>query len=403
MKKTVLFLAAACLQAACTKPEIKFADFDAFKVISVQSTDVAMADGSLNPEVRLMEGNAPDTKLAVTDASSLATELLGSITSNRVIHICGTYQGRDVDGNPLTLSGKLIIPRDGKIKNVIVVSHYTVCANYECPSECFPMEGILAAKGYAVVMADYIGYGVTYRQVHPYMHVFSTANAVIDMALAVRPYLDHIGRAPESDEVYLMGYSQGGSTTLGVMRSIQRYYADRIPVKKVFVGGGPYDLAVTYDSIVKENHSGIPAVLPMIIQGLNEGERLGLDMADFFQPRLLENYQDWINSKQYTIGQIEELMGTEVVSELITPTGMDRSSPKTASLYRALLYNSVLNFVPAYPIFMFHSIDDDTVPFINAQRAEEYFKGRDITFDFGHYGAHSMGLIRFIASVAAQL
>ena len=52
---------------------------------------------------------------------------------------------------------------------------------------------------------------------------------------------------------------------------------------------------------------------------------------------------------------------------------------------------------------MFHSKDDKTVPFVNAQRAEEYFKGRDITYDFGHYGAHGMGGIRFIMSVAAQL
>ena len=403
MKKTILFFVAACLAASCLKPKVEFVDFETFQVTSVKSADVALEDGSLNPEVRLMEGNAPETKVAVTNVGYLATDLLGGITCNRIVHISGTYQGRDVDGNPLTLSGKLLLPRDGTIKNMVIVSHYTVGANYECPSECFPMEGILAAKGYAVVMADYIGYGVTAHRIHPYMHINSTVNSVIDMALAVKPYLEHIGRKPESDEVYLVGYSQGGSATLGVMRAIQRYYSDQLPIKKVFAGGGPYDLAATYDNALDLDKTGIPSAIPMIVQGINEGEHLRLDMADFFQPRLLENYQEWINSKRYTVVEIDQLIGAEALSEILTPAARDKTSPQMASLYRALMLNSVLNFVPAYPIYLFHSIDDPTVPFINAMRAEEYFKGQDITFDFGHYGVHSMGAIRFIATVAQQL
>lgn len=398
-----LFILAACLAMSCMKHEADFAETGAFKVLSVKLTDVALADGTLNPDVQLMGDEGPDTKLAVTSIDYLVSDLLGCVMSNSLIHISGTYLGRDIDGSPLTLSGKLLIPRDGAIKNMVIVSHYTIGSNRECPSESFPLEGILAAKGYAVVMADYIGYGVTVQRIHPYMHVFSTASSVIDMALAVKPYLESIGRKPESEEVYLMGYSQGGSTTLGVMREIQRYYSDRLPVRKVFAGGGPYDLAATYDTAMEEDHTDIPCAIPMIVQGINEGEHLGLDMADFFQPKLLENYREWINSKQYTVGEIDKLIGARALSEIMTPTGRDRTSPKTASLYRALMFNSVLNFIPAYPIYLFHSMDDGTVPFINAMRAEEYFKGRDITFDFGHYGSHGMGAVYFITSVARQL
>ena len=403
MNKLFFPLVLACLLAACEKPEVIFADYDTFKVTSVQSTNVALSDGTLNPVVRLMEDDEPETKVAVTSMAHAVSDLLGSITSNNVIQVSGTYTGRDVDGSPVTLSGKLLLPRDGKIKNMVIVSHYTIGANYECPSECFPMEGIVAAKGYAVVVADYIGFGVTAGRIHPYMHVSSTANAVIDMALAIKPYLQYIGRAPESDEVYLMGYSQGGSTTLGVMRTIQRDYADVFPIRKVFAGGGPYDLAATFDFAMETDVTGIPCAIPMIVQGINEGEKLGLDMSDFFQERLLENYDEWINSKKYTVGQINKLIGVKNLSELMTDEGRDKTSEETASLYRALVRNSVLDFTPASPIYMFHSKDDKTVPFVNAQRAEEYFKGRDITYDFGHYGAHGMGGIRFIMSVAAQL
>lgn len=403
MKKIVILLAAAALSAACVKPKIEFVDLETFKVTSVKSTDVAMADGTVNPEVQFMESEEPETKVAVTSVARLVSDLLGAINSNNVIHVSGTYTGHDIDGTPITLSGKLLIPRDGKVKNLVIVSHYTIGANYECPSECFPMEGLVAAKGYAVVVADYIGYGITANRIHPYMHVESTARSVVDMALAVKPYLKKIGREPESNKVILMGYSQGGSTTLAVMRMIQNEYKDILPIQKVFCGGGPYDLAATFDKAMADDVTGIPCAIPMILQGVNEGMDLGLNYADFFQPRLLENYNEWINSKRYTVNQMNRLMGAKALHELMTEAGRDKHNPHTARLYKGLLFNSVLDFKPEAPIYMFHSTQDQTVPFVNAQRAEVFFKGYNIDFDFGEYGVHSMGAIRFIMHVASEL
>ena len=403
MKKLFILLAVACLSAACVKPKVEFVDFETFKVTSVKSTDVALADGTVNPEVQFMENEEPETKVAVTSVARLVSDLLGTINSNNVIHVSGTYTGHDIDGSPITLSGKLLVPKDGKIKNLVIVSHYTIGANYECPSECFPMEGLVAAKGYAVVVADYIGFGVTANRIHPYMHVESTARSVVDMALAVKPYLKKIGREPESDKVILMGYSQGGSTTLAVMRMIQKEYKDVLPIQKVYCGGGPYDLAATYDKAMQDDVTGIPCAIPMILQGVNEGLGLGLNYADFFRPRLLENYNEWINSKRYTVNQMNRLMGAKALHELMTEAGRDKHNPTTARFYKGLLVNSVLDFTPESPIYMFHSTQDQTVPFVNAQRAETFFKGYNIDFDFGEYGIHSMGANRFIMHVASEL
>ncbi|MBQ2566512.1 MAG: alpha/beta hydrolase, partial [Bacteroidales bacterium] len=315
----------------------------------------------------------------------------------------GTYQGHDIDGSPITLSGKVLLPAKGKIKNMLIVSHFTIGANYECPSESFPLEGILAGKGYAVVIADYIGFGVTKDRIHPYMHVESTARSVVDMALAVKPYLEHIGRAPESDEVILLGYSQGGSTTLGVMDMIQDECEALLPIKEVYAGGGPYDLAATFDISMLEDLTGIPCAIPMIVQGVNEGEQLGLDMADFFKPHLLEGYKDWINSKNYTVKQINQLIDSDDLHDIMTDEGRNKYSRTTARLYAALLRNSTLNFRPYTPMYIFHSRQDETVPFINALKAEQYFKGMDIRFDFGDYGKHGMGCVRFILTVYKDL
>jgi pimeloyl-ACP methyl ester carboxylesterase len=364
-----------------------------------------MADGSLNPQIRVMENPElePETKLAITNANAIVRNMIGEMQCNSLYHIAGTYTGHDVDGSQLKLSGKLLFPKDGPVKNLIIVSHYTIGANYEAPSETFPLEGIWAAKGYAVVIADYIGFGITKDRIHPYMHVESTARSVVDMALAVKPYLEKIGRKPESDKVILAGYSQGGATTVAVMSMIQDEYSEVFPLKKVYAGGGPYDLAATFDISMEWDETGIPCAIPMIVQGIDVGEQLGLKMEDFFLPHLLSGYDDWINSKNYTVKEINAKMGATSLHEIMTEEGRNKKSKETARLYQALLANSVLRCVPSCPLYIFHSTQDKTVPFINALKAEYWFKGRDVQFDFGEYGKHGTGCVYFLLKVYQDL
>ena len=149
--------------------------------------------------------------------------------------------------------------------------------------------------------------------------------------------------------------------------------------------------------------TGIPCAIPMIVQGVNEGEQLGLDMADFFKPNLLEHYNEWINSKKYTVTEINTFIQTNDLHDIMTDEGRDKHSRTTARLYSALLNNSTLNFLPFSPVYMFHSRQDQTVPFINAQKAEQFFKGHNVRYDFGDYGTHAMGCIRFILTVYKDL
>lgn len=403
MKKWFYISLAAVLLTTCQKPTIELVDFDTFHVTEVKNSDV-IVNGQLNPEIRTMDlGEENDAKTASVSMADLVSHLVETMTCNKIIQIAGTYTGRDVKDNPITLSGKVLLPAKGKIKNMVIVSHWTIGATHECPSECFPLEGILASKGYAVVMADYIGYGVTANKIHPYMHIPSTARSVVDMALAVKPYLEAIDRKPESDNVILVGYSQGGSTTLGVMNLLQDEFKTVLPIEMVYAGGGPYDLAATFDVAMLEDKTGIPCAIPMIVQGINEGEDLGLNLSDFFQPVLLEHLDEWINSKKYSVGEINTMLNAKKVSDLMTPVGRDKSNPQTAELYRSLMWNSILFFTPRAPVYIFHSMDDNTVPFANALKAEEYFKGNNVTYDFDHYGNHQSGAVKFILKVYKNL
>ena len=302
------------------------------------------------------------------------------------------------------LSGKVILPANGPIKRYILVSHYTIASNKEAPSNIFSLEGLLVKLGYALIIPDYIGYGVTVDKVHPYLVMELTATNVLDMYYAVVPFLAKAGCAPEHDDIYLMGYSQGGATTMAVQHAIE-HHDKPIKIRRVFAGGGPYDIKYTYDQFVETNWASYPCAVPIMMQGMVVGNKLDLDMSKMMQPFIYENLDDWVNSKRYTAGQINTLLGSHVTSDLLTERGMDRTSKEVSELYKAMVNNSILTYswIPKAPVFMFHSMDDDVVPFENAMRAKSKWKNANIQYSFGHFGNHQLGCVRFIYTVQTLL
>jgi hypothetical protein len=136
-----------------------------------------------------------------TSVAGIMQELLDFSKSTVAVELSGLYKSIDVDDQPTILSGKVILPAKGPIKRYILVSHYTIASNKEAPSNIFSLEGLLVKLGYALIIPDYIGYGVTSDKVHPYLVMELTARNVLDMYYAVVPFLEKAGCAPEHDDI----------------------------------------------------------------------------------------------------------------------------------------------------------------------------------------------------------
>ncbi|MBQ2541013.1 MAG: hypothetical protein II551_05150 [Paludibacteraceae bacterium] len=376
-------------------------------------TDCYLPDGTrindYHDETPATGGNGMRYTSSVTGAA-IVQNLLDWGNVKQVIEVVGTYQSLDADYNPITLSGKVMLPAGRRPKRIILVSHYTIGSNAEAPSNAFSLEGVLVRLGYGVVIPDYLGYGVTADKVHPYLVMDITAFNVIDMWLAVRPWLKAVGMEPEQPDIYLMGYSQGGATTMAVLRWIELLYgdsssADYIPVHRVFAGGGPYDVKSTYERFVNTDVAGYPVAVPLVLQGMIEGYGINMKMEDMMQPWLCEKVDDWINSKRYTTGQINKLINTKVTHELLTEEAMAQTSDKVAELYKAMTDNSIIsyNWQPSAPVYLMHSIDDETVPYSNAVNAKNKWRDANIEYNLGHYGSHVRTCLRFIYSVQTLL
>ena len=409
---------------------VDFTDIEAakgmdFKVIGQHETDLShglpfncfMPDGTpvneYAEEEERREANSLENgprKTSSVTAAGMIQELMKYGSQNKVTEIVGTYTSYNMQYLPTRLSGKVMLPKGKRPKRLILVSHYTIGSNHEAPSNCFSLEGVLVKLGYGLIIPDYLGYGVTAQQLHPYLVMDLTARNVVDMYLSVRPWLEAVGMSPEEDDIYLMGYSQGGATTMAVEHLIETEYSDpsdsiQVKIHRVFAGGGPYDVKATYERFVTTDTASYPVAVPLVLQGMIRGNFLDMETSDLMQPWLYDKMNDWVNSKRYTTAQINKMIGTKVTHELLTEDGMDQTSEKVAELYKAMTANSIIsyNWQPEASVYILHSMDDETVPYTNATQAKAKWSYANITYNFGHYGGHVKTCLRFIYSVQTLL
>jgi hypothetical protein len=348
--------------------------------------------------------------------------LMNMLTYANVHQIVGTYRS-EYKGQPIILSGNMYVPKSKQCRGLIMACHYTYAALSESPSQGPTLSALLATKGYAVVDADFVGFGVTYQLVHPYLDKTATARAVADMGRLARPFLEANGYTFLTDNIYIFGYSQGGHAATAVQEFIEShpdYYAD-LPLTKVFCGGGPYDPKVTYDIAKETDVISYPAVVPMFLQGtiyandLNDPIlELPITEADFLSAEMMKDdrYKLWLNSKAYTMDQVNLLMkdiGCGKFSTILRPEalGGEEYAPNKI-LFAKLSENATTTYCPKTPMYIFHSTGDDVVAFANAEMLQKAFRERGadesrITYDFGDYGVHRSGLLKFHMNVLNML
>ena len=317
------------------------------------------------------------------------------------------YWSQTPQGDSLLVSGRVYLPKRRYLNGIVMASHYTITSDVEAPSNAISFESLFTMKGYAVIMPDYVGYGLSRDVLHPYLHWRSAAQTAVDMLSSMPALLEYYGYNYPTD-VIIEGYSQGGAVALGVARMIEEQNAadSSFPwtVRKLYAGAGPYDPAATYVHSVTRDEIGIPTAIPLIVMGMNDAYDLKFQLQDMFLEPLLSNYPEWILSKKYTVQQINQLMGSTVMSQLMTPIALDLSSPVARALYDALRDNTNVGYDLQAPAYFLHSVDDEVVPIINSEYLVAQMPDDEhITYDFAHYGSHIAASIPFMKYVYHDL
>jgi pimeloyl-ACP methyl ester carboxylesterase len=326
-----------------------------------------------------------------------------SINCDSIVDYHVKFNSTGIDGAKLVLSGKISIPTSNvPIRGIILVNHITLTDNASAPSNCMQIESLYAELGYAVIFSDYIGLGCTADLPQTFMAEERTAKSTVDLGLAAYDFLKRQGYTFQSatNNVWILGYSQGGAVSLAVQKLIESNYADKFSIQKTLCGGGPYDLDLTYKDLCSSDTTALPLVLaPIVLTGLDYAYSMHTDFSLYFTGNLLKNYKEWIYSKNYSTVDINTAIASTRLSDIFTKETTNYNSELMKPFVELFKKNSLCSWAPKAPIWMYHSIYDNYIPFANTESAIQGFKNNGATAtidtDFNDYGDHLVAGIYF--------
>ncbi|MCA0325538.1 MAG: lipase family protein [Proteobacteria bacterium] len=296
--------------------------------LSAQAITTAMSD----PDSKVHEGLAPRY----------------DVSSWRLV-----YQTTDKYGLPVQASGLVSVPvkAAGTTSPVLSYQHATVFRDNQAPSlkvEAVEPPIVLASLGYVVVSADYVGFGQSRGQDHPYLNATPTARAVVDMLSAAQTWRRQAGVA-DNGQLFLAGYSEGGYATLAAHRAIHQDGGTlKTQLMASVSGAGPYDLLATLDSQLDRVRNLAPWLSPLI------------DPANL--SRLPGTVRD----------ELRRLLVRQMVPDDADVSYQTLFLDRYLADQRALiaLEHSVhTGWAPSVPVYLFHGRQDQTVPYAAATSA----------------------------------
>ena len=280
------------------------------------------------------------------------------------------YNTVSFDSSATFASGALILPNGPTCKmSLVSYQHGTILAKEEAPSRNTGevIIGIaLATDGYAVSMPDYLGLGDSPIPVHPYVHAHSEATASVDMLRASKEIIQDSLGYQLNDQLFLIGYSQGGHATLALQKLIEEQLTSEFTITFSDPMSGPYDLSNTQAEVItNDSMYSQPAFLPFVIFSYNEVYNLfSIDSAIFVHP--YDTLLPPLFDGTHDIGDVNAIMPA-IPNEILQPMLLDSFRNDTNQYFRvALRDNDLINWAPSSPTKLYYCEADEQVYYQNA-------------------------------------
>ena len=308
------------------------------------------------------------------------------------------YPSVDPFGNPCTLSGtitvnKKLIEEDKPFNGILLYNHFTIYATTQAPSRGaveFPTGASLT--DFIVVAPDYYGFGITEKEPQAYCISRANGRASLDAYLAAKRLIEDL-QVKKGNDFVIAGYSEGGQTTMAVLREISERHPE-IKVKRAFAGDGPYDINSMYDAIT-QGYTEMPSTVCNVLYAYNHFCRLGYDIHDYLKDPVAKNFDEWFLSKQNKRKALdEELIKTKKTSDVCTSAVLDANSPLMRRFKAAFRVDALTSgWTPRsdFDVMLFHDTKDDVVPVENFYVMSKFLKDHGVkTEEFvGDYSANA--------------
>lgn len=306
-----------------------------------------------------------------------------------------SFNGRKVEA-----SGIVGIPVDfqGALP-VISMQHGTIIRKSDAPSRNvndYLLFSAMATTGMITLIPDFLGFGESEDIFHPYYIEEWEARPVVDMIKAAVELMADSAWI-WNNKLFLTGYSEGGYVTMATHKFIQEHPEEGLTVTASAPAAGGYDLIHMKDYFFSLDTYHEPFYLAYVFQAYKNTFSWNKPLTAFFQEPYATLIPGLFNG---TLGGSEiNLQLTEVVSDYLNPAMLEtfETNPEYSELRKALMENSLTDWMPEAPMRMYHGTADITVPYDNTiatyQQLKENGAGNNLELISLEGAMHATGLI----------
>jgi hypothetical protein len=279
-------------------------------------------------------------------------------------------------GDTVVASGLICTPVSLDTKErfpIVSIQHNLIYRKTDAPSVAPEEENnqlltYLAGTGLIVLIPDYIGFGETASQFHPFLHKEYTVNAVLDFVRAGKEFAVYESAAKWNDKIFMLGYGQGGSATLAALSAIENDTKNAdLQINASACGAGIYNLNGLRDWLSNrlsgQGNYEQPACLVYLAESMKMYAGISNAHSLVFKAPYSSSTSGMVNGTS-TKAEINQKL-TYYIGDLLTDgfTASDFSTSATyASLYQKFTENSVEPWVLKSNVSIYYGAQDMWVP-----------------------------------------
>ncbi len=315
-----------------------------------------------------------------------------------------TYKTTNIKGDSINASGLLVIPTPtdaykaylaslGKSFSLSAVcdNHGTIFLDSEAPTSVektqhyYPDALLLSGyAGFASIFPDYVGFGDSKGEVHPYV-MKQSAQASLDMIRASVKYMTD-NHVLFNGQLYLTGYSEGGYVTMALAKDIEENHSSEFQLMGVAPMAGPYDVEGLAAFDLNANMKMVyPAFLAEIASSYSKAYD-DINISDLVVKPDIFNSIDLFGGDYDTVpihvalGLADVTIGdygfnTHYANELFKDSFInDYQGNLNNSARVRFAQNGVYDWTPKSKMNIIGCVDDEIIPFtLSAQKAYDTF------------------------------